>query len=123
MLATNSSAQTYHAIEQERAQNHSARTSARQKTDSLNRISMVMCIVVAIGAVWFVCAQGAQIYNLSYGNVKLQSQMQELAANNASLTAQMDGLEKPSRILGVAMNKYHMQYANTVRIGGSATGK
>ena len=123
MSAINSSAESYRAVERERVQIHSTRATARQSEELFNRVSMVACLAIAIGAIWFVCVQGAQIYNMSYGNVKLQSQMQKLAANNASLTAQVDELERPSRILDIAMNKYHMQYANPVRIGGSAIGK
>ena len=55
-------------------------------------------------------------------NVQLQTQIQTLSANNASLTAQVDALERPSRILGIAMNELHMQYQTPVQVG-AASGK
>lgn len=84
--------------------------------DRLNKLSMVGCVVVGFIAMWMLASTGASIYNYSYQNVQLQSQIQQMAATNASLTAQLDTLERPGRILNIALNQLHMQYANPIQI-------
>ena len=122
MLAVKSNAESYRAEAEERYVNRSRVANVRA-SERLNRLSMVLCVAIALGALWVVCAKGALIYSLSYGNVRLQTQIQKVAADNATLTAQVDELERPSRILDIALGKLHMSYANPVRIDGSLGGK
>lgn len=122
MLAMKSNAESYRVQTEERYVSRSRRVDEK-KSERLNKVSMVLCVAIALSALWFVCAKGALIYSMSYGNVKLQTQIQKMAADNASLTAQVDELERPSRILNIALGKLHMQYANPVRIDGSLGGK
>lgn len=122
MLAVKSNAESYRIQTEERYVSRSRGVEVRP-SERFNKLSMVLCVAVALGALWFVCAKGALIYSLSYGNVRLQTQIQKMAADNATLTAQVDELERPSRILDIALNKLHMYYANPVRIDGSIGGK
>jgi cell division protein FtsL len=122
MLAVKSNAESYRAEAEERRVSRSREVVVRS-SERFNKLSMVLCVAVALGAMWVVCTKGALIYSLSYGNVKLQTQIQKMAADNATLTAQVDELERPSRILNVALGKLHMHYANPVRISGSLGGK
>ncbi len=124
MLAVKNAGEAYRQAAPERGREpFSERNRRNHKADRAGRLSMVGCILVAFGALWFVCTKGAEVYSVSYENVKLQTQIQRLAANNASLTAQVDELERPARILTIALNKLHMQYAEPVRISGSVNGK
>lgn len=84
-----------------------------------NYLSLVGCLVVGFAAVWMIANSGASIYTLNYQNIELQSKIQTLSATNASLTAKVDELERPARILGLALGSYHEQYANPIRIGSS----
>src|SRR5579875_2415679 len=124
MLATkDSTARAYvESPERLREQRHQVQTKPQSK-NRFNRVSMTLCVVIAFSAAWLIASKAAAIYSMNYANVKLQTQIQTLAANNASLTAQVDELERPSRILNIAINQLHMQYANPVRIGGTTSGK
>ncbi len=123
MLAMKNNAESYQEAELERIRDYGGRDSRPQKKEHYHRVSMVLCIMTAISALWVVCSEGAQIYGVSFENVRLQTQIQSWSANDASLTAKVDELERPSRILNIAINQDHMQYANPVRIDGSASGK
>ncbi len=122
MLAVKNNTDSYRARIEERQITHNVEADTR-KSERRNRLSIILCVALAVSALWFVSAKGAEIYSLSYANVKLQTQIQKMTASNASLTAQVDELERPSRILNIALGKLHMQYANPVRIGGSVSGK
>ena len=122
MLAMKSNAESWRVETPVRHDNRAKGLEVR-KHGRFNRVSMILCIAVALGALWSVCARGAMIYSTSYGNVKLQTQIQKMSADNAARTAQVDELERPSRILNIALGKLHMQYANPVRIDGFTSGQ
>lgn len=96
-------------------------SAERNQYSIANRISMLCCIVVCAGIAWLVATTSAKINALNYDVYRLQTQIQKAAATNADLTAQVDKLSQPARILEIAKNRLHMTYANPVQIGaGSA---
>lgn len=88
-----------------------------------NRLSLAVCCLVAFCAVWMVATKAATIFELNQNNVRLQDQIQQQQAVNASLKEQVDQLERPSRILNDALNKYHMQYKTPIMIPSTSTGQ
>ncbi|MCY0886978.1 MAG: hypothetical protein OWQ59_00740 [Alicyclobacillaceae bacterium] len=87
---------------------------------SRNIASMILCVSIALVAMWLISGQGAKTYSLTYANVGLQTKIAQLSADNASLRTQVDTLERPSRILALA-KKYHMQYIDPLQIPASSS--
>jgi len=114
-------ARAYANVPVERAPQQQPRTQIARAPHSQgwNRVSLVGCIVACFAATWMLTTTGASLYNENYQNVKLQTQIQTLSATNASLTAKVDELQRPGRILGIALGPDHMQYANPIQIASS----
>ncbi|MCL6637742.1 MAG: cell division protein FtsL [Alicyclobacillus sp.] len=86
-------------------------------------ISTCGCLLVSLLVLWHVASTSAQIATLNTQVDQLQQQIRQVSADNASLTAQVDTLSKPSRILQIAVNKLHMKYTAPLEIAtGSAGG-
>ncbi|MDP9728385.1 septum formation initiator family protein [Alicyclobacillus tolerans] len=86
-----------------------------------NMANMALCAAVAVGAMWFLANRGAAAYSQTYSNVQLQTEISQMAAENASLNAEVDSLERPSRILSTALNKLHMVHANPIQISANSS--
>jgi cell division protein FtsL len=92
------------------------RTQARPRVSLRERISAFACLALCVGTVWYIADQGAKIDQMNYNIDKMQSKLQMMQAENQALANQVDQLMRPSRILDIALNKLHMQYANPVQI-------
>ncbi|MBX5435594.1 MAG: septum formation inhibitor [Alicyclobacillaceae bacterium] len=89
-----------------------------------NRVSAVLCIAFGTAVMWAVAGQAAAVERINDHIGQLRSEIAKTEAVNASLTAQVDQLTRPSRILGIAMGRLHMRYANPVQIpAGSSSGR
>jgi cell division protein FtsL len=97
-------------------QHTQAQTRARTRSSLRDRLSLGVCLVTCVGAGWFIASTGARIDKLSYSVDSMQTQIQKTQAENASLTSKVDELMRPSRILGIALGRLHMQYADPVQI-------
>lgn len=89
---------------------------ARQPMSRLDRASVFGCIAVAVFALWMLGTVGGRIDTANYQIVQLQAQVRQMAADNASLTAQDDALRRPSRVLAIAMDQLGMYYSDPVTI-------
>ncbi|GMA49178.1 hypothetical protein GCM10025857_05350 [Alicyclobacillus contaminans] len=113
---------TKETVLRERTEHHGAlpgdgahsRAQARQAWKGA--LGWVCCVATCVGAGWFVAAKGAEIDQLSYQVDHMQAQIQKTQAENASLSSTVDELLRPARILGIALGRLHMQYANPVQI-------
>ncbi len=125
MLATKHTAADTQRLNHVEQHHESQRlTKSRQKQWSFaDKVTILGGIVVCTAAVWFLGSVGARIDSMNYSIDSLQSQVQQSAAENASLTAQADSLQQPARILGIALGKLHMQYKPPVQIGSTAAGQ
>lgn len=96
----------------------SVRGQQRQRNEiSLrDRVLISAAILVSAAAVWSIATVGATIDSVNYSVDHLQIAVQKAAAENASLTAQVDQLSQPARILGIAQGKLHMQYKDPVQV-------
>jgi hypothetical protein len=81
-----------------------------------NRISMFACVLACAASTWFVAVQGGKIDGINYNIDRLQGQIQQAKAENASLSVSVDALKEPSRILRIALNLLHEDYANPVQL-------
>lgn len=98
------------------------RVKSRAKEMSLrDRLVIYAAVAVSTVALWYVASAGAKIDQLNYNIDNLQGQVQQAVADNASLTAQVDKLSQPSRILNIALGSLHMQYKNPIQVGSSST--
>lgn len=88
-----------------------------------NRISLGVCCAISFSIVWMVASKGATVYQESFQNTKLQTQVNEQSATNATLNATVAQLKRPSRILQEALNKLHMQYKKPLTIPADPAGK
>lgn len=97
---------------------HVTRPNRAGKNASLlwERASVLGCIMACAMVLWMVAANGGRIAAMNYSIDKMQAQAQKVSAEDASLTAQVDSLQKPERILHVALSELHMQYATPVQI-------
>ncbi|QSO49463.1 hypothetical protein [Alicyclobacillus mengziensis] len=77
--------------------------------------SMWACVIAGVAVFWFIATMGARIDAANYKIDNLQSQIQSQTAENASLTAKVDQLKEPSRLLQQAL-KDGAHYANPVTI-------
>lgn len=93
-----------------------APSSSRRHISVWDRVSLFGTIVLCTTALWVLAATSGHIAQLGNNIVETQSQIQRVEAENASLTAKLDALTRPSRVLGIAINQLHMKYANPVRI-------
>ncbi|MCL6515371.1 cell division protein FtsL [Alicyclobacillus sp.] len=118
------------AAEDARARRHQA-PSPRQRAEEWQRaaarpwthwdkISTLGCIALSAAVIWWVASQGAAVRQMSNRIDRLQTQIQRATAENASLSAQVDELSKPDRILGIAINQLHMRHASPVQIVSGA---
>jgi cell division protein FtsL len=98
-------------------------TSANQRPKHVfwQRASIVGCILTCSAVFWMIANNGAKIDSMNYSIDKMQSQIQKASAENASLTSQVDNLQRPERILGIATGPLHMQYASPVHIQASSS--
>lgn len=80
------------------------------------RASAISCILACTAVFWSIANTGAKIDNMNYSINKIQTQIQTASAENASLTVQVDKLQQPERILGIAIGQLHMHIATPVHI-------
>lgn len=93
------------------------RRSAAVRTWSLfDKVSAVVCLCLCVGTAWFIADRGAAISRLNYQVDQMETQIRQVQAENQTLANQVDQLMRPSRILGIALGKLHMQYAQPVQI-------
>ncbi|WAH35539.1 septum formation initiator family protein [Alicyclobacillus dauci] len=76
-----------------------ARRAQGRAARLFNRISLGFCCVASFVAVWLVANSGAAVYKASYENTRLQTQIQQQSAINATLDANVAQLKQPARIL------------------------
>lgn len=81
-----------------------------------NRLTMAGCILGSAMALWFLAMQNARVDATNYQIDRLQSQVQQQIAENASLSTTVDELKQPSRILAIALGKLHMKYTTPVQV-------
>lgn len=108
---------------QEDVQRETRQTQRRAGSKVLNRMTLFFCCAVSFASVWFVASQGAAVYRVSYANTLLQAQINQQEAKNAAVSAQVDQLKQPSRILNAAVGEYHMVYKNPVVIPSTVSRK
>lgn len=92
----------------------------REEMSLHDRVSISAAILVSAIAVWSIATVGAKIDAVNYSVDHLQVAVQKAAAENASLTAQVDQLSQPSRILAIA-GKLGMQYKNPVQVAAQTS--
>ncbi len=97
-------------------QHNQQQTKAHTRSALRDRLSLGLCLVTCVGVGWFIASTGAQIDKLSYSVDNMQTQIQKVQGENASLMSQVDELLQPSRILGIALGRLHMQYADPVQV-------
>ncbi|MCL6453078.1 MAG: septum formation initiator family protein [Alicyclobacillus sp.] len=83
-------------VERVRARHHAP---ARVR---LNAVSLWGCILLCAAVFWWLAGQGAKMDSANYRIDRLQSQIAQQQAENASLTTQVNSLEAPARILQIA---------------------
>lgn len=97
-------------------------TQRRTGSKVLNGISLFVCCAISFASVWYVASKGAQVYRISYANTRLQTKINQQDAKNAALSAQVDQLKQPSRILRMAM-AFHMEFKKPLIIPSTVPGK
>jgi cell division protein FtsL len=97
-----------------------ARPQTRPHVSVWNRVSAFACIGTCTAVLWFMASTGARINAVNDRIDQAQLQIQTVTANNASLTATVDKLTQPTRILSYATNQLHMKYANPITIVASS---
>ncbi|MCL6631697.1 MAG: septum formation initiator family protein [Alicyclobacillus herbarius] len=95
----------------------------RERFSRFDRISIFGCIVASAGILWFIATQSAQIDRVNYHIASLEQQTQQVEAENAALTKDVDELKRPARILSIALHQLHMKYANPIQIQGTPNGQ
>ncbi|GMA61845.1 hypothetical protein NZD89_19195 [Alicyclobacillus fastidiosus] len=115
--------QTVRSPQQQERQNQRVREETRRRTRLFQRVSLGLCCTVSFVAVWVVAAKGASVYSMSYQNSRLQSQIQQQEADNATLSAQVAKEKDPSNILSKAKALGMQKQSKTVTIPTQATGK
>ncbi|QQE80699.1 hypothetical protein [Alicyclobacillus sp. SO9] len=125
MLAvkSNYSAERQRVSQPQRQQNRD--TSVRRSPAGLlDKLSIGAAIVLVLGVFWMLAGNAAKVNVMNHSVAQLQSQVSTVSAQDAALNTQVDELERPSRILSLALNKYHMKHANAVHISTNVkTGK
>jgi cell division protein FtsL len=122
MLATKARIQVEET--QSHAQQNRVKKNMHRKDMPLaDRVAISAAIVISTVAVWLVASAGARIDRLNYSIDSLNTQLQRSAAQNAALTAQVDQLSQPARILAIALDKLHMQYKDPLQVGSVASGQ
>ena len=116
---------TKQAYRPEPRETYASEVYPRSQSDSKSwsirdRVSVFTAIAISAASFWMLAMGGAQIDRMNYNIDTLQSQVQKASAENASLTAQVDELSQPARILNIALNKLHMQYKNPVSLVGTS---
>lgn len=89
---------------------------ARPEVSLWDRATAFGCIGIATAILWVIAGVGGKISSTNNQIYQLQMTMQSVSATNATLTAQVDNLTRPTRILNVALNQLHMHYANPIVI-------
>jgi len=81
-----------------------------------DKFAIAASIAFCMSAGWYVAGAGAKIDLLNASIDRIQTQIQRTAADNASLSTQVDELKSPSRILGIVMGRFKGQFAHPVQI-------
>lgn len=99
------------------------RSCARQKVPLHDSVVTLVCIAIPFALVWLLTAQDAKIHRMTYAIDQLQGQVQQTGISNADLSANVDKLTEPARILHIALGELHMQFASPLQISDAPRSK
>jgi cell division protein FtsL len=99
------------------------RSCARRRVPLQDSIVSLACIAIPFAVVWLLTGQDVKIHRMTYAIDQLQGQVQQTGISNADLSAEVDELTQPARILNIAVGELHMQFASPLQISDLSRSK